>query len=212
MSRGDAARTAVGRAEPYRVRQARPDEWRRLGYVLSDAFQDDPVWSWICPNPERRRRHLPAVFAQVVRARVRHGWGWTTDGIHGAAAWAAPDRWKTRPFEAARIGPPILRAIGPHDLRMRLAALASLERHHPRDLHWYLEILGSDPTMRGQGIGGSLMVPTLERCDRGGMPAYLESSKEENIPFYERFGFRVTGELHMVPGAPTMWAMWRDPA
>ena len=41
--------------------------------------------------------------------------------------------------------------------------------------------------------------------------AYLESSKEENLPFYNRFGFQVTEELTLGAGAPPMWAMWRDP-
>jgi hypothetical protein len=42
------------------------------------------------------------------------------------------------------------------------------------------------------------------------MSCYLESSKESNVPFYERFGFKVIGEIHLLRG-PTMWKMWRDP-
>ena len=29
--------------------------------------------------------------------------------------------------------------------------------------------------------------------------------------FYERHGFRVTGELSIPRGGPTLWLMWRDP-
>jgi len=35
------------------------------------------------------------------------------------------------------------------------------------------------------------MIPILEHCDSEGMPAYLESSKESNIAFYRRHGFKV---------------------
>jgi hypothetical protein len=55
------------------------------------------------------------------------------------------------------------------------------------------------------------MAPMIERCDREGEAAYLESSKEENLAFYHRFGFEVTGELTLTPDSPTIWKMWRNP-
>jgi hypothetical protein len=43
------------------------------------------------------------------------------------------------------------------------------------------------------------------------MPAYLESSKARNVPFYARFGFEVVEELPSRRGSPPMWRMWREP-
>jgi hypothetical protein len=51
----------------------------------------------------------------------------------------------------------------------------------------------------------------LERCDREGVPAYLESSKDENLPFYERHGFAATGTLHLPLGGPPIRKTWRSP-
>ncbi len=48
----------------------------------------------------------------------------------------------------------------------------------------------------------------LAKADAAGMPAYLESSKETNIPIYQSFGFEVTGEIAL-PNGPTLWPMWR---
>ena len=50
----------------------------------------------------------------------------------------------------------------------------------------------------------------LRSCDEDGVAAYLESSKERNIAFYARHGFRVTEEVRM-PKGPPVWLMWRDP-
>jgi hypothetical protein len=42
-----------------------------------------------------------------------------------------------------------------------------------------------------------------------GLPAYLESSKLEDVPLYQHFGFHVTGPLALPEGAPVVNTMWR---
>jgi hypothetical protein len=54
------------------------------------------------------------------------------------------------------------------------------------------------------------MRETLDRCDRQGLGAYLESSNIRNVPFYERHGFRVLAEVSPSPEF-TARPMWREP-
>jgi predicted N-acetyltransferase YhbS len=75
----------------------------------------------------------------------------------------------------------------------------------------YLAVIGSDTSVRGKGYGQALMRSRLNRVDAEHAPAYLESSKGENVPYYQRFGFEVTGELVLPDGGPTLWPMWRPP-
>ena len=86
-----------------------------------------------------------------------------------------------------------------------------MKEHHPEEPHWYLAVLGSDPTVRGGGFGRALMQSRLDRCDAAYAPAYLESSNPDNVPYYERFGFEVTGEIVLPGGGPKLWPMWRRP-
>jgi predicted N-acetyltransferase YhbS len=55
------------------------------------------------------------------------------------------------------------------------------------------------------------MASRLDRVDAEHAPAYLESTKADNVPYYQRFGFEVTREIALPRGGPTMWAMWRRP-
>lgn len=56
----------------------------------------------------------------------------------------------------------------------------------------------------------ALLDDVLARCDEGATAAYLEASRPESVPFYERFGFTVHHELHL-PDGPPVWGMWRAP-
>jgi hypothetical protein len=62
-------------------------------------------------------------------------------------------------------------------------------------------------------FAGAMLHPRLLRrtplVDRDGVGAYLESSKESNVDYYARFGFRVTEEVRL-PRGPRVWLMWRD--
>ena len=133
---------------------------------------------------------------------------YVTDDLAGAAVWTLPDRWHVSLRETAELAPLVLTLRLP----IILAGLLRVERGHPHaPAHFYLAVLGTDPPRQGQGIGSSLMRPVLELCDREGVPAYLESSKERNVDFYSRFGFRVADEVRLTRG-PSVWPMWRDPA
>lgn len=193
------------------IRRATPADVPALAGVLARAFFDDPVARWSC-RPDRLRLAMLERFNAVrLRQLLAHEEVWTDERRCTVALWAPPKRWGTTVREDIQMALPLLhpRLIG----RMPLVAagMVGLERHHPRrPPHWYLAILGTDPPAQGRGLGSAVLAPVLEQCDRDGVAAYLESSKERNIAFYARHGFRVSGELRM-PRGPKMWPMWREP-
>lgn len=177
--------------------------------ALAKAFADDPVMGWLTGgNPARFAVRARGFFAETARRLSAAGGGWITDGGEAAALWAPPDRWRVGLADTARLAPSSLRLYGVR-LPRAMRALASIEAEHPRAPHWYLSFLGTAPAFQGKGLGAALLEPVLARCDRDGLPAFLESSNERNLPFYERHGFEVTG-THDFPRGPRLWAMWRD--
>ena len=84
----------------------------------------------------------------------------------------------------------------------------ALEAVHPRESHWYLSVLGVDPSQQGQGIGSRLLAYWLQGVDRDGGFAYLETDRSENRPFYERAGFVVINEITVF--GVTVWCMARS--
>jgi GNAT superfamily N-acetyltransferase len=165
------------------------------------------VLEWLLPRPARRKRGALRMFRTRLDQLVDQEQVYTTDDLAGAAIWALPGRWHVSARETIELARVVL---GPR-LPILFSGLQRLDGAHPRQPdHFYLAVLGVDPAHQGQGLGSALMRPVLELCDREGLPAYLESSKERNVDFYARHGFRVTSELRL-PKGPTMWPMWRNP-
>ncbi|HZA78162.1 MAG TPA: GNAT family N-acetyltransferase [Acidimicrobiales bacterium] len=192
------------------ARQATDGDIRPLATVLARAFHDDPVMTWLFgERPGPRLRRLRRWFASEARRHRRHGQVLVGDGHEGAAFWDPPGLWKSGWREMLRAAPVMVPAVGPRIPRA-IRAFDLIERAHPREHHWYLSVLGTDPPHQGRGVGTALVDPVLARCDREGLGAYLESSKPQNIPYYERFGFGVTGQIDL-PSGPPVWPMWRDP-
>ncbi|WP_208026809.1 GNAT family N-acetyltransferase [Rhabdothermincola sediminis] len=193
-----------------RVRDAAPSDEPMLADVLARSFLDDPIMEWLVPDDANRyRRLLPFYRAELGVAR-RCGRVLTDTDVSGTALWYPPGRWRQPTIEVLRSAPRIVRSLG-RRLSRGLQLIREVDAAHPREPHWYLAILGTHPDRQGRGVGAAVITAITDRCDREETPAYLESSKAENIPYYERFGFWVRSEV-AVPGGPTLWTMWRDPA
>jgi ribosomal protein S18 acetylase RimI-like enzyme len=191
-------------------RRATPEDVPALARMLSRAFLDDPVAKWSCPPERLRPRTLERFQTARLRQLMEHSEVWTTPELSSAALWAPPKCWKTTPRQDATLARVMLHPRLMLRAPVIVSGLVGIERRHPHTPpHWYLAVLGTDPAAQGQGLGSAVLAPVLEACDSDGVGAYLESSKERNIAFYARHGFRVTEELQL-PRGPKMWAMWRD--
>lgn len=193
------------------VRPATTADLNAIDGVLARAFADDPVWQWALT---KRPIEPPAEKVLGLFARAHFGDGMVsvaTDRsgtVAGTAVWAPPGRWKIPYSTYARHLPRLIGGLGVRGLK-RILAMEAVERLHPRDEHYYLAVVGVDPLAQGGGGGRRLIAPVLERADAEGLPCYLESSKEANVPYYRAFGFEVVNDL-VLPGGPMMWMMRRE--
>jgi ribosomal protein S18 acetylase RimI-like enzyme len=193
-----------------RVREAGADERARVSATLADAFATDPILQWLIPSRPGRRARLSRLFAlELERYVLPAGRVLTTDDVRGASLELPPDAWmwpNTMPLSAA-IGWVRVFGLG---LSRATETQRSFERNHLQERHYYIRYVGVAARFRGEGLGTALLRPTLDRCDREGVPAYLEASSDRSAALYQRLGFIHLGE-QLLPGGPAFWPMRRPP-
>ena len=96
---------------------------------------------------------------------------------------------------------------GPGTVARSMRWLGAWSKRDPEERHWHLGPVAVDAHLQGQGIGTQMMQVFAARMDATDDAAYLETDKEINVRFYERFGFRVIGEQPIL--GVTNWFMLR---
>jgi len=189
--------------EPKIVTPTGSDEARAVSTLVT-AFAADPAARWLYPDAEQYLEYFP----QFVRAFGGKAFSDSTaDCIAdfcGVALWFAP---RTQPDEAA-VGNVLEQSVDKGKLPEVFNLLEQMGHFHPGHPHWYLPLIGVDPSAQNRGLGSALLSRALARCDRERVPAYLESTTPRNSPLYERFGFKAIGRIQ-TPSSPPIIPMVR---
>ncbi|MGW0951287.1 GNAT family N-acetyltransferase [Streptomyces sp. NPDC002545] len=197
------------------IRAAGEDDRELVVRLLDEAFQDDPVSGWVFPEREYRRtthHRLMAAFTDIVLAEGRIDV--TEDGT-ACALWLSmpaadgPDGGDGG--EEAADAVRLRESVDPANARVEEIARLMAESHPADRAHEYLWMICVAPARQGEGLGSALVRHVLDRCDREGLPAYLEASSERSTKLYERLGFTYADRTLDIPDGPRMWPMWREP-
>lgn len=203
--------TALRRAAETPV-LAGADDAAQVANDLSASFSTDPVFNWFLRADARHDSARLKLFHLLIAMGLADGEIFRPATGGAASIWLPSESLGPAPFlQELRVLPTILQATGFARLGRMSAMRSMMDSHHPKSPpHAYLWFLGVRPEAQGLGVGSRLLAHGLARVDAQGLPAYLESSNEANVPLYRRHGFEVVEVLKAKPDAPQMWAMWRE--
>ena len=201
------------RPEPVRLAEG---QVAASGEVLAQAFAHDPFFSHALADPVERGRLLPPFMVACTRYGLLFGEVYVTGGpVEASAIWLPPGagiRTEERNEQAG-----LTAAINAFSdgARARFVAMA----HHMDGIrerarstpHWYLLLIGVDPSRQGLGLGSLLMRPVLARADQERVECHLHTEQGRNVPFYQRHSFEITVEGDYPGAGPHFWVMRRRP-
>lgn len=191
------------------IRRADAGDRELLVGLLDDAFQYDPVSSWVFPDEVHRRKVHGLFMGVFLDIALSEGRVDIADDGAAAALWlhvpaGKPEEEDDTPARMREIADPA------NERAEQVGRLTGAAHPHDR-AHEYLLLIAATPERQGEGLGTALMASVLERCDHARVPAYLEASSERSRGLYERLGFAFTGEAVQLPDGPRMFPMWREP-
>jgi len=178
--------------------------------VLTNAFSEDSMWKEVF-NDEDKNRVLTEV---MVRFCLKYGNVYSTsDNLEGVMAIAPHDKDMTV-LRLIRSGAFFLSMkIRSEAEKMKVLSNAVEEAKKSLNLGPYIHLLimGVSQEFQGKGFGGKLLRAIIEKAETERKPIYLETQKEENINFYEKYGFSVKKKVILPePLNLPMWLMVRD--
>jgi hypothetical protein len=201
------ARAAARKPEPVKhiVSDVAASEQDKAIATVVLAFASDPMMRWSFSDPGFYFRIGPKFIRAFGGKAFTHNCADQTEDCAAVALWLPPNvepdsKTMNEIFEMPELSP---------DWQKHGESIfEQINKFHPKEPHWYLPLIGTDPIHQNRGYGSALMEYAMQRCDRDRLPAYLESSNPTNVPFYERFGFKVIGKIQS-GSSPVLTPMYR---
>jgi len=192
-------------AEPHTAIVPTVDEDRAIA-TITMAFSTDPVVRWVLRDASRYLLYWPEFVKAHGGAAFESGTADSIDDGAGVALWLPPGVGA----DEEAMGAIAEEAVPIAEQEEVFSVMGQMSEFHPTGPHWYLPLIGVDVTRLGNGYGSALLRHALERCDRDGLPAYLEATSPRNKALYERHGFEELGVIQ-AGQSPPMWPMLRQP-
>jgi ribosomal protein S18 acetylase RimI-like enzyme len=191
-----------------------PSQKYQAAQIIGQAFQNDPVGLYITPDATKQAYIFSWLAHVGLILGFKYGEIFTTPPVAGCAVWMRPGTADLSLWDLVKEGifPPFragLAALWRLSKMMDVTFLA--HKQYAPEKHWYLFILAVSPALQGQGLGGRLIQPILERADAAVLPCYLETMNPLSLPFYAKHGFKVVHQAQLPDSSIPFWGIRREP-
>lgn len=180
--------------------------------LLAATYLTNPVHMAVFGgNGKQQYQHNRMLFSKALTKRYTAGKNivvLNNNEIIGFAHWGYGACFRVPPEKLEKAMPGLIDTYGDENAERLAEWTRQWGKHDPLTEHTHLGPIGVIKKYQGMGIGSLMMNNFCEYLDKNKKFAYMETDRVENISFYKKFGFEVTGEVEVL-NVPT-WLMARN--
>lgn len=179
------------------MRRGNINDKQRIIEILTEAFDDNKSVNYVVKQDRQRVERIKRLMEYSFNLCNAFGEVWVSDDREACALILFPDQKRTSldtliwDFKLA------VSVIGLTRVQAVLKREALIKNNHPRKPISYLWFIGVNPKKQNKGIGSALMRDVIDVCTKKNRPIYLETSMDQNLPFYKKAGFEIFQSLNL---------------
>ncbi len=163
--------------------------------ILSQAFADNKSVNYVIRNDKYKMARIRELIRYVFFYAYDSGYSFKAADNTGLLLCYLPN---SRKFKFNDIFLQIRLAIYSIGITRVLKVLrreSKINTIHPKTPFCYMWFMGVIESERRKGIGTALLNAAFKKCAENNIPAYGETSTLENLPLYNRVGFKIFYEF-----------------
>jgi len=169
----------------------------RVVSILANSFDDNKSVNYIIKQDDKRVKRIRNLMEYSFDMCYFFGDIFLSEDKKGCALILLPDKKKTNLKSVLLDIKLIVSCIGLANIKKAMDREAKIKKLQPEGLKYYLWFIGVDPQEQNKGIGSYLMSEVIKEAVSKQRPIYLETSTVKNIPWYEKFGFKIYNQLDL---------------
>ena len=195
-------------------------EYRALSEALYEALTEDAFYkameNSVAGGSDQRRAAMLRYYDYSIREARQYGQLYRPKGkAFGASIWSKPVNGDLSKQIANQKKTFLKVHLSDTSLAKYMQITGGMAEQTQKVVppgSWYLSIVGIAPAYQGQGLGGRLIRPILDKTDELGLHTYLETFTPCNMRFYQRLGFQEAGAFDEPGTKSPYWVMIREPS
>ena len=165
--------------------------------ILAASFDDNKSVNFVVKQDKNREKRIKGLMEYSFDICNAFGDVWISEDGQACALVLMPDKKKASLSAILWDVRLALSVIGINRIGPVLSSESKIKSFHPKEPFSYLWFIGVKPELQNKGKGSQLLREIIEESKQGKRPIYLETSVNENLPWYKNHGFEIFNTLDL---------------